>query len=257
MNLELTGRTALITGAAGGIGAACAVALAREGARVRVTSRSADKLAALVAAIRADGGAADAVPGDLADPAFIAALTATAAPDLLIHSAGHHYTYARFHLAPPDDAARIWQIEVDAFVALARWALPEMMARRFGRVVAITSHLAHTGANGAAQHAGAKAALEGMIRGLAIEYGRFGVTANAVAPGFVDTSRMQARAGDAVDAAAAASHRANLARATSVKRLARPEEVADPVAFLCSPRASYINGTTLTVAGGAGLNNLW
>jgi NAD(P)-dependent dehydrogenase (short-subunit alcohol dehydrogenase family) len=260
MDLELAGKTALVTGASGDIGAACATALAREGVRVRVTGRDEARLAALVAAITAQGGAAEAIAGDLTDAAFLAALMAGPGPDLFVHSAGHRFALARFHAADPADAALTWKLEVEAFSALAAWALPEMMGRRFGRIVAIGSLAAHTGANGSTHYAGAKAAVEGLVRSIAAEYGRFRITANAVAPGFVETSRLGARAAGAFAGALAASaddHRASLARATVVKRLARPEEIADPVAFLCSPRAAYITGVTLRIAGGADLHSLW
>jgi len=264
MDLELMGRTALVTGASGDIGAACAKALAREGAKVRVTGRNQARIDALVASLRAAGGVGEGIAGDLTDQAFLTALLATPPPELLIHAAGHRFTYRRFHLVAPEDAALTWKIEVEAFARLSAWALPEMMARRFGRVVAISSLVAHTGAGGSTHYTGAKAAVEGLVRGIAAEYGRFRITANTVAPSCVETSRLAARVeggalpaekGDAEQAMA--EQRLRLIGATSVKRLARPEEIADPVAFLCSPRAAYITGATLKVTGGADLNNLW
>lgn len=264
MDLELTGRTALVTGASGDIGAACAKALACEGVHLRLTGRNQARIDALVTTIREAGGGAEGLAGDLADEAFTKTLMATPPPDLLVHAAGHRFTYMRFHRVAPEDAALTWKIEVDAFAQLAAWALPEMMTRRFGRLVVISSLAAQTAAGGAVHYTGAKAAVEGLVRGIAAEYGRFRITANAIAPSTVETSRFVARvegrastAEEGEDAQAMAEHRTKLIQATSVKRLARPEEVAAPVAFLCSPKASYITGITLKIAGGADLNNLW
>ena len=251
MNLDLLGKTALVTGASGDLGAACAELLAAEGARVRVAGRREAALEALVARIRAAGGEAEAAAGDLADDAYRAALVPDdGGPDIVVHAAGHRFAYAKLHSASQEDRALSFAIEYDAFADIARRALPQMMARRFGRLVAVTSLVATAGAGGSPHYAAAKAALEGLVRVIAVDYGRYRITANAVAPGFIDTERFALRTegGD---------QRERLAAATSTKRIATPREIAAPIAFLCSPLASAITGATLVVASGSQLNNLW
>lgn len=249
MNLELLGKSALVTGASGDLGAACAEVLAAEGVRVRLAGRRASVLEAIASRIRERGGDAQAVAGELADEQHRATLVPDeGGPDIVVHAAGHRFAYAKLHAASQEDARTSFAIEYDAFADIARRALPQMMARRFGRLVVVTSVVASAGAGASPHYAAVKAALEGLVRVIAIDFGRYRITANAVAPGFLDTTRFAERAAD---------HREKLAAATSTKRIATPREVATPIAFLCSPLASAITGTTLVVAGGGQLNNLW
>lgn len=250
MNFELEGRTALVTGATGDIGAACAEALAREGARVRITGRDEARLEAVRARLAAAGAPVEAVAGDLASPEFLARLVEEdSAIDVFVHAAGHRFRYAKLHTESEEDVRAMQAVDQESFVSLAKRALPSMMLRRFGRIVAVTSLGATMSGAGTPRYGAVKAALESFVRSIAIDYGRYGVTANAVAPGFTETSRLAARLNEAT--------RAKLEGATSVKRIAAPEEIAAPVAFLCSARASYVTGVTLHVAGGAQLNNVW
>jgi 3-oxoacyl-[acyl-carrier protein] reductase len=126
-----------------------------------------------------------------------------------------------------------------------------MLEARRGRIVAVGSLAARTGIPGAPLYAASKAALEGLCRGLAVDYTRRGITANVVAAGFTDTERLAARLGD--DGAA----RDRLVRATAARRLLGADEVADVVAFLCSRRAAGVTGAVIDVTAGAHLNNLW
>ena len=136
-------------------------------------------------------------------------------------------------------------------MALCRRALPGMVDARFGRVVALGSLAAHTGMPGGTLYAAAKAGLEGLVRGIALDYGRRGVTANAVSIGFTATERLEARlAGDP-------AARQRLDAATARKSVLEVDEVAAAVVFLCSARASGITGAVLPVTAGAHLNNLW
>ncbi|MFO0746208.1 MAG: SDR family oxidoreductase [Myxococcota bacterium] len=239
-------RSALVTGASSGIGRAIVQALAADGLVVTATGRDEAQLLDLPA---------HAVAGDLTkltDPAdgWLDRLAPPGARcDVLVHAAGHRFVYERFAAFDPRDAARLQAVDVDAFALLVQRLLPGMMARRAGRIVAVTSLAATLGGAGAAPYAQAKAALEGLVRGLATDVGRFGITVNAVAPGFVLTPRMEARTDP--------DRRQRLAAATSLKRLATPVDVAGPVRFLCSAEAAYITGHTLVVDGGAHLANVW
>jgi NAD(P)-dependent dehydrogenase (short-subunit alcohol dehydrogenase family) len=126
-----------------------------------------------------------------------------------------------------------------------------MVEARFGRIVGLGSVAARTGVSGGALYAAGKAALEGLLRGIALDYSRRGVTANVVSIAFADTERLQGRV--ASDPAA----RERIERATATRRIPTPEEIADVVAFLCSPRASAITGAVVDATAGGHLNNLW
>ena len=232
---------ALITGASSDLGHAIARAIANDW-RLVLTGRDAHRLATL-----ADELGAEAIAGDLADPGFRAALTARRVFTGFVHAASHRFAYRRFHAVADADAQRA--VDFDAPIDLLTRIAPEMTAARSGRIVLVSSLAAHVGGQGATLYAAHKAGLEGLVRGLAVEYGRFGVNANAVTPGFIDTSRFAARTD--------APLRERLIAATALKRLATPEEVAAVIAFLMSPAASYVTGIALPVTGGLHLNNMW
>jgi len=160
------------------------------------------------------------------------------------------YQPSKLHNITDGDAEALLALDLHAAVRMCARVLPDMLAARRGRIVVISSLAARTGLPGATLYSAAKSGLEGLVRGLAVDYSRHGITANAVAVGFTDTPRLKARlAGD--DEA-----RARLARATATRRLLRPDEVADVVTFLCSARASAITGAVIDVTHGAHLGNL-
>ncbi len=233
---------ALVTGASSEVGGAIARALAALGFAVIGTSRTAPSEQSFSSHIAAD-------LDDPAAPDLIAdAATGTA---VLVHAAGHRFDYTRLHMQSDADRARIRRIEYEAFEALCVRLLPSMMTRRSGRVVAVTSLAARVGGQGAAVYGAAKAASEALIRGIAIEYGRFGITANAIAPGPIQNARLAARL--AADPAAARA----LSQRAALRRLVTPDEVAAAVAFVAGPGGGGVTGQVLTVAAGIDLNSAW
>jgi 3-oxoacyl-[acyl-carrier protein] reductase len=232
---------ALVTGGAVGIGAAVARVLAERGCRVALTYRShraeAEGLAAEI------GGRAYAL--DLERPREAAELAArvtaeAGAVQVLVHNAGA----TRDTLLPflgEDDWERVLEVNLSGAFRLTRALLRGMLAARWGRVIAIASLSGQTGQAGQAHYAAAKAGLIGLVKTVAREAASFGVTANAVVPGFIDTAML---------AALPESRLEEYRRLIPVGRFGRPEEVAAAVAFLASAAAAYINGQTLRVDGG-------
>jgi NAD(P)-dependent dehydrogenase (short-subunit alcohol dehydrogenase family) len=253
MSAALEGRTALVTGAGRGIGAACARALDAAGARVAIVARSRDELDAVAAALRhapvvvtADLGTADG-PGAAAAAVldrFDGRL------DVLVNNAG---TALRkdSHDVTVDELDLLWHVNVRSALLLTAALLPALLAGGRGSIVSISSISGLRGAPRRSIYAATKAALDGMTRALAMEYGPQGLRANSVAPGVVDT----------------AMWRENLARpgvADAVlgliptRRLSTPEEVADVVAFLASDASRAITGEVISADGGIHSTvNLW
>lgn len=256
MNLELDGRIALVAGAGRGVGRAVALALAREGADVALLARTRDELERAAADVRALGRRAAPIAVDLVDDAAredaVAEARATlGAPTVLVLAASALFRPTKLHNLALTDVDRLLSIDLRAAVALCRALIPDMLVARHGRIVALGSLAARGGVPGGVLYATAKAGLEGLCRGLSLDYARYGITANTVAIGFVDSERLAARTdGDA-------SARERLVRATATRRIPSPTEAADVVAFLCSARAAAITGAVIDVTAGAHLNNLW
>lgn len=244
-------RRILVTGAASGIGAAICRALAAPDVAILAhTRRNAQGLEQTITAVHAAGGTALAALGDLADPAVPAALVAKAATqfgglDVLISNAGFA---DRTPAAVLDDVA--FAVSHDAiagaFLRLARAAIPHLRQSGSGRIIAIGSFVAHafrTDLTTFPASAAAKAAMEALVRALAVELGPTGITVNAVIPGFI---RKQEGAQAALDPAEFARQTGRI----PLSRLGTPEDVAAAVAFLASAQAGYITGQAVHVDGG-------
>jgi 3-oxoacyl-[acyl-carrier protein] reductase len=239
---DLSGKSALVTGASGGIGGAIARALHAQGATVVLHGTRAEKLEALAGEL---GSRAHVVAADLADPAAPERLAkdaeaAAGGIDILVNNAG--ITRDTLVLRMKDeDWQQVIDVNLSAAFRLSRAALRGMMRKRWGRIVNITSVVGVTGNAGQANYAAAKAGMIGMTKAIAAELASRGVTANCVAPGFIETA-MTGKLDEAQRDAAA--------KAIPMGRFGAPEDVAAAVVYLASPEAAYVTGQTLHVNGG-------
>jgi 3-oxoacyl-[acyl-carrier protein] reductase len=253
MDLGLKGKRALVCAASKGLGKGCAVALAREGVHVVITARVRETLEQTAAEIRAEGGEATAVAGDITTPeGRAAALAACPEPDILVTNAG----------GPPPGDFRDW--DRDAWVraldanmlapiALIRATVDGMIARRFGRIVNVTSSAVKAPIDILGLSNGARSGLTGFVAGLARAVAAHGVTINNLLPGAMDTDRLRAT----IDAAArrqgvSVDEVREMRMATiPARRFGTPEEFGALCAFVCSAQAGYLTGQNLLIDGGA------
>jgi NAD(P)-dependent dehydrogenase (short-subunit alcohol dehydrogenase family) len=228
-----------VTGATSGIGRAVAIQLARDGAEVVVHGRSAERGAETVQEITAAGGQAGFVAADLADAADVQWLASEAGEiDILINNAG----ISAFRPTAEFDPAvfdTMFASNVRAPFFLVAALAPGMAARGHGSIVSLSSMAGGVGLVGGAAYGATKASLEAMTRAWAAEYSASGVRVNAIAPGPVYTPTPSGP--EFISA---------LGETTPMRRASQPEEIAEVIAFLASPRASYITGTTVAVDGG-------
>ncbi|MFZ0148116.1 MAG: 3-oxoacyl-[acyl-carrier-protein] reductase [Xanthobacteraceae bacterium] len=239
---ELTGKTALVTGATGTIGATIARSLHGQGATVAISGTRREVLDRLAAEL---GGRVHILPANLADAAETEALVPRAEEamgqlDILVANAGVTRDNLLVQLRD-EDWEQVIAINLSATFRLSRAAIRGMMRRRFGRVIAITSVVGTTGNPGQANYVAAKAGITGMIKAMAQEYAKRGVTANCVAPGFIVTL-MTDKLND--------KQRETIVAKIPASRAGTPAEVAAAVVFLASNEAGYVTGQTLHVNGG-------
>jgi NAD(P)-dependent dehydrogenase (short-subunit alcohol dehydrogenase family) len=235
----LQGQRALVTGATSGIGRAVALQLARDGAEVLVHGRDAGRGAETVQEITAAGGMASFVAADLSEPGDVERLASDVGDvDILINNAGisRFAPTAEFDVAAFDN---MFASNVRAPFFLVAALAPGMAARGHGSIVNLSSMAGGVGLAGGAAYGATKASLEAMTRAWAAEYSASGVRVNAIAPGPVYTPTPSGP--EFIRA---------LGATTPMHRASQPEEIAEVIAFLASPRASYITGTTVAADGG-------
>jgi len=241
---DFSGRVALITGAARGLGRAAAERLLERGAAVAVNVRGEDRAEAVA---RELGGRAFAAPGDVADSAALSAMVGRVLDrcgrlDVLVNNAALALS-TRFEKISEEEWRRAMDVNVTAPFLLIRAALPAMKAAGYGRIVNISSTAGKSVSTlGGAHYTTSKAALLGLTRAAAKELGPFGITVNAICPGLIDTELTRENASD--------DDLARYARSFPIQRLGRPVEVADLICFLASEAAGYITGASLDINGG-------
>ena len=238
----LSNRTAIVTGASGGIGSAIARGLYQQGATLGLVGRN---KAALDALARELGENTHVIAADLSDPASIDAMLAKSIKamgniDILINNAG----VTRDNLSvriKDDDWRQVIDVNLTATFRLSRSVLRAMLKARWGRIVNITSIVGVTGNQGQANYAASKAGIIGMSKSIASEVASRGVTVNCIAPGFIDTAMTESLSNE---------QRVKLTETIPAGRLGIPEDVANCAIFLASDEASYVTGQTLHVNGG-------
>ncbi|ETD91776.1 3-oxoacyl-[acyl-carrier-protein] reductase [Rhodobacter capsulatus] len=239
---DLTGKSALVTGASGGIGGEVAKALHAAGAKVALSGTRVEPLEKLAAEL---GERAFVCPANLSDPASVEALPKAAAEamgsvDILVNNAG--ITRDNLFMRMSDEEwASVIDVNLTASFRLMRGVLRGMMKARWGRIVNITSVVGQTGNPGQGNYAAAKAGLTGMSKSLAYEVASRGITVNCVAPGFIATA-MTDKLND--------EQKAKILTQIPAGRMGAAEEIAAAVLYLASPEAGYVTGTTLSVNGG-------
>lgn len=246
--LDLTGKRAVVTGAASGIGAACARRLAAAGAEVVVVD-----LQEVAARALADELGGSAVVADLSQPADLDRVgEAARTADVLVNNAGLQHV-APLEDFPPDRFALILAVMLQAPFRLAQAALPHMYDRGWGRVVNMSSVHGIRASPHKVAYVAAKHGLEGLSKVVALEAGGRGVTSNTVCPGYVRTPLVEGQIADQARVRGIPEDEVVstvMLAASAVKRLVEPAEVAEVVAFLCSEPAACVNGASWTVDGG-------
>jgi len=243
--MAFEGRVALVTGASQGIGHACALALAREGASIAVAARNQEKLDALVSAIMASGGKAAAFVMDVADEeqvksAIKAVLAHFGKIDILVNNAGITRDQLVMRMKRADWDTVLNTNLTSAFLCIQQ-VIPSMLKQRWGRIINVTSVFGQMGQAGQANYAASKAGLIGLTMAMAREVASRNITCNAVAPGFIDTS---------MTAVLSDEFKQTAVKSIPLGRVGSPEDVASAVRFLASDEAGYITGHVLNVNGG-------
>lgn len=246
MDLGIKDKVALVTGSARGLGAATARRLAQEGAKVIITDIQAEQAEATAAALRAEGLQAHCIVADITKSAEVQRLVEQTkahfgSVQILVNNAGFPRDKYLLKMTE-DDWDLVMEVMLKGSFLATKAVMPDMIEQGWGRVINISSR-AHFGNPTQANYSAAKAGLIGMAKALAIEEGRYGITVNCVAPGFIETEMVQALP----------TYETIKERAIAmqpVKRVGRPTDIADAVAFLASERASFISGEVVHVTGG-------
>jgi 3-oxoacyl-[acyl-carrier protein] reductase len=248
---KLDGRVAVVTGAGRGIGAAEAIKMAQEGASVAVLDLSAEAGQDTVAAIKKAGGEAVAIACDVSSAKQVGAAFEEVANrfgriDILVNNAGLLRDNLLFKMSE-DDWDKVLDVHLKGSFLCSQAVQQYMVEQEYGRII-MTSSIVALGNKGQVNYSAAKAGLQAMARTLALELGRFNVTVNAVAPGWIETE-MTKEAAERVGITME-DMKERFAKNIPLRRFGKPEDVANVVAFLASDEASYISGETIYVAGG-------
>jgi 3-oxoacyl-[acyl-carrier protein] reductase len=243
--MKLEGRVALVTGASQGIGQACALALARQGASVALVARNQQKLDELARQITAAGGKAAAFPIDVANEEQIkagikAAIAQFGKVDILVNNAGITKDQLVMRMKRADWDAVLNTNLTSAYLCTQQ-VIGAMLKQRWGRIINITSVFGQMGQAGQANYASSKAGLIGLTMALARELASRNITCNAVAPGFIETG---------MTAVLSEEFKQNAVKQIPLGRVGTPDDIANAVTFLASEEASYITGHVLNVNGG-------
>lgn len=246
MDLRIDEKVAIVTGSARGLGAATARRLAQEGARVVVTDILADAARSTAESLRAEGLKAHCVVADVTRAGDVQRLVDETVDvfggvHILVNNAGFPRDQYLVKMSE-EDWDLVMQVMLKGAFLATRAVMPKMIEQGWGRVVNISSR-AHLGNATQSNYAAAKAGLIGMAKALAIEEGRYGITVNCVAPGFIETEMVQA-----LSTYQTIKERA--VQAQPIKRVGRPDDIAQAVAFLASEAAGFITGEVLHVTGG-------